>query len=161
VDAVRSRRELIIEKGATGDLGASGIAIHGLRSLGLTDGEHTRIQELMEREPLFHRAQFGTTRKDFEKMTAPVFWEVGASGRRFSRQFVLETLEKRYENSTEDVWEIGDFHCLEIAADNYLVTYTLIQGERITRRATIWRRTGEGWQVVYHQGTVVAEDSQP
>jgi hypothetical protein len=128
----------------------------------VTAPEHTAVlRELMEREPLFHRAQFGTTRKDFEKMTAPVFWEVGASGRRFSRQFVLETLEKRYENSTEDVWEIGDFHCLEIAADNYLVTYTLIQGERITRRATIWRRTAEGWQVVYHQGTVVAEDSQP
>ena len=45
---------------------------------------------------------------------------------------------------------------LEIATDNYLVTYTLIQGERITRRATIWRRTIEGWKIVYHQGTVVA-----
>ena len=115
------------------------------------------MRELMQREPLFHRPEFGTTRKDFEKMTAPTFWEVGASGRRFSRKFVLDGLEKRYEHSTEDVWEIGDFHCLEIAADNYLVTYTLIQGERVTRRATIWRHTTEGWQIVYHQGTVVAQ----
>ena len=123
-----------------------------------TAPEHVAIRdELMQREPLFHRAAFGTKRKDFEKMTAPEFWEVGASGRRFSREFVLSILEKRYENSTEDVWEIGDFHCREIAADNYLATYTLIQGQRVTRRATIWRRAPEGWQIVYHQGTVVAQ----
>ena len=122
-----------------------------------TAPEHMAVRdELMQREPLFHRQEFGTTRADFEKMTAPDFWETSASGRRFSRQFVLNTLEERYQNPTEDVWEVGDFHCAEIAADNYLVTYTLIQGARVTRRATIWRRTSGDWQILYHQGTVVA-----
>jgi hypothetical protein len=37
------------------------------------------------------------------------------------------------------------------------LTYTLHQGARITRRSTIWRRTGEGWKIVYHQGTMVEE----
>src|SRR6267378_1165564 len=69
----------------------------------------TVLRELMQREPLFHRPEFGTTRKDFEKMTAPTFWEVGASGRRYSRQYVLDTLEKKYENPTGYVWEIRDF----------------------------------------------------
>lgn len=123
-----------------------------------TAPEHIAVRdELMQREPLFHRAGFGTTREHFEKVTSPEFWEVGASGRRFSREFVLRNLETRYESPTEDVWEVGDFHCLEIAADNYLVTYTLIQGPRVTRRATIWRRTVDGWQILYHQGTVVAQ----
>lgn len=123
-----------------------------------TAPEHEAIRdELMRREPLFHRAEFGTTRAHLEKMTAPEFWEVGASGRRFSREFVLDTLEERYRNHSEDVWELGDFHCVEIATDNYLATYTLIQGERVTRRATLWRRTPQGWQIVYHQGTVVAQ----
>jgi len=117
------------------------------------------LHELMRREPLFHRSACGTKRTDFEKMTAPSFWEVSASGRRFSRQFVLDTLEERYEHPTETVWEIRDAHCSEIAADNYLVTYTLIQGGRVTRRATIWRRTGEGWQILYHQGTAVVARS--
>jgi hypothetical protein len=122
----------------------------------VTAPEHRAVlHELMQREPLFHRPEFGASRKDFEKMTAPDFWEVSASGHRFSREFVLDTLELRYEHPTEDIWEIGDFHCLEIAADNYLVTYTLIQGERMTRRATIWRRTLDGWRIVYHQGTIV------
>jgi hypothetical protein len=122
----------------------------------VTAPEHMAVmRELMQREPLFHRPEFGTTRKDFEKMIAPAFWEVGASGRRYSRQFVLDVLEERYEKPTEAVWEIGDFHCFEIATDNYLVSYTLIQGERVTRRTTIWRRTAEGWQILFHQGTIV------
>jgi hypothetical protein len=118
--------------------------------------EHEDVmRELMDREPLFHRKQFGIKRDDFERMTAPEFWEVGASGRRYSRQFCMETLEKRLENPTQDIWGVAEFHCMQIAADNYLVTYTLIQGERRTRRSTIWRRTAQGWQTVYHQGTAI------
>jgi len=122
----------------------------------VTAPEHLSVlRELLRLEPIFHRPEFGKTRKDFEKTMAPDFWEVGASGRRYSRQFVLDTLEKRYEHPATEVWELRDFHCLEIAADNFLVTYTLAQGERLSRRATIWRRAAEGWLIVYHQGTLV------
>jgi hypothetical protein len=115
------------------------------------------LNELMQREPIFHRPELGTTRADFERMTETTFWEVGASGRRYDRKHVLDELERRYRNPTEDVWQTREFHCLELARDNYLLTYTLVQGERITRRATLWRRTGEGWKIVYHQGTVVED----
>ena len=115
------------------------------------------LDELKRREPIFHRPELGTTRADFERMTDSAFWEIGASGRRYSRLYVLDELEKRYANPAEDVWETRDFHCLELAVDNYLLTYTLIQGDRVTRWATIWRRTSEGWKIVYHQGTVVAD----
>jgi hypothetical protein len=113
------------------------------------------LNELMQREPIFHRPEFGTTRQDFENMTDPEFWEVGASGRRYSREYVLDTLERRYENPIEEIWETKDFHCAAIAPENYLLTYTLIQGERITRRSTIWRNSELGWKIIYHQGTVV------
>ncbi|HEV2855849.1 MAG TPA: DUF4440 domain-containing protein [Thermoanaerobaculia bacterium] len=115
-------------------------------------------QELEKREPIFHRPEFGTTRADFENMTEPTFWEVGASGRRYSREYILDELEKRYTDPAwEDEWQTRDFHCQEIAADNYLLTYTLIQGARVTRRSTIWRWTGQGWKIVYHQGTIVED----
>jgi hypothetical protein len=39
------------------------------------------LQQMRSREPIFHRSELGTTRADFERMTAPDFWEVGASGR--------------------------------------------------------------------------------
>jgi hypothetical protein len=115
------------------------------------------LEELKRREPIFHRPEFGTTRQAFEAMTEPDYWEVGASGRRYSREYVLDVLEERFRQPVEDAWETSEFHCREIAADNYLLTYTLKQGERITRRATLWRRTAEGWKIVYHQGTVIAD----
>jgi hypothetical protein len=113
------------------------------------------LEELKQREPIFHHPEFGTTRRDYENMTDPEFWEVGASGRRYSREFVLETLANRLPDPAESKWLTRDFQCREIAADNYLITYTLMQGLRITRRATLWRRTAGGWKVLYHQGTLV------
>lgn len=124
----------------------------------MTDAKHLDVlKELMRRELIFHRPEFGTTRRDFENMTDAAFWEVGASGRRYSRDYVLDVLERRYENPIQETWETKDFHCLEIARDNYLLTYTLLQGERMTRRSTLWRRCGEDWKILYHQGTVVQD----
>ena len=113
------------------------------------------LEELKQREPVFHHPEFGTTREDYENMMDPEFWEVGASGRRYSREFVLETLANRAPDPGESKWLTRDFQCREIAADNYLITYTLAQGLRITRRATLWRRTAAGWKILYHQGTIV------
>jgi len=28
-------------------------------------------------------------------------------------------------------------------------------GRRVTRRATLWRRSATGWKILYHQGTLV------
>lgn len=90
----------------------------------ITDPKHLDVlRELEKREPIFHRPELGTTRRDFERMTEEDFWEVGASGRR------------------------------------YLLTYTLLQGERVTRRATLWRRRGGEWKIVYHQGTIVSSEA--
>jgi hypothetical protein len=122
----------------------------------MTDPKLTQVlHELRQREPIFHRPEFGTTRQDFEQMTDPAFWEVGASGRRYSREYVLDTLEKRSQNPVEETWETQDFQCLELGATTYLLTYTLIQCERVTRRSTIWRKAELGWQILYHQGTIV------
>ena len=117
------------------------------------------LEQLKLREPIFHHPELGTARRDYENMTDPEFWEVGASGRRYSREFVLDTLATRAPDPEESQWLTRDFQCREIAADNYLITYTLIQGARVTRRATLWRRTVSGWKVLYHQGTLV--EAQP
>lgn len=114
--------------------------------------------ELRAREPIFHRPEFGTTRSDFERMTDPNFWEVGASGRRYSRQFVIESLVQRFSSAHNDRWEVRGFHCADLGGGLFLVAYTLVQdGERVTRRMSLWRHAVDGWKVVYHQGTVVQE----
>lgn len=82
------------------------------------------LRRLVDREPIFHRPEFGTTRSDFERMVAAEFWEVGASGRRYSREFVLDELEKRHSSPVVERWDAEEFHCLELAVDLYLLTYT-------------------------------------
>ncbi len=42
-----------------------------------------------------------------------------------------------------DYWEVG-------------ASGTIRQGERRTRRVSVWRRTGTAWILVYHQGTVIS-----
>jgi hypothetical protein len=119
------------------------------------------LQDLMKREPLFHRRELVNSRDDFERETAEDFWETGASGRRYSREFVWATLKERYESSDKDefeveLWETRDFYLREIAPRTYLLTYTLWgQGDRLTRRLTVWQGSVEdGWKVLYHQGTI-------
>jgi len=128
----------------------------------ITGPELTRVlKELVSREPIFHRSEWGTTRADFERMTSEDFWEVGASGQRYSRDYVLQELERRYQNPIVEDLHAEDFHCQELAFNLYLLTYTLYQHKtRKTRRTTIWQKTSEGWKIVFHQGTTVqaAED---
>jgi hypothetical protein len=117
------------------------------------------LAQLTAREPIFHRPEHGATRADFEKMTTPDFWEIGASGRRYTRNEVLDELERRHATPHSDVWETTDFRCQRLAQDLYLLTYTLLQDHtRLTRRSTIWRHTPEGWKIVFHQGTIVETD---
>ena len=123
----------------------------------ITAAEHaTVLEELRQREPVFHRPEFGTTRAEFENVMDEAFWEIGASGRRYSREYVLDVLEARWRDPPLDRWEAYDFHCSQIAVGNYLLTYTLKQEDRLTRRTSIWRKTDEGWKILFHQGTVVA-----
>jgi hypothetical protein len=116
------------------------------------------LQGLRQREPIFHRPELGSTRADFDRLMTADFWEVGASGRRYSRDYVLDQLERRAaEGTIGDKLQATDFHCRRLAEDVYLLTYTLFQPERRTRRATIWRSTESGWKIVFHQGTIVQD----
>ena len=112
--------------------------------------------ELAAREPIFHHPELGTSPEDLDRQAAAGFEEVGASGRRYGRQFVLATVHDRFARGVpDDPWEADGFHCVALGPDTYLLTYDLRQVDRLTRRATIWRRTAHDWEVVYHQGTVV------
>jgi hypothetical protein len=50
------------------------------------------LEELRRLEPIFHTPEFGTTLAEFERRMAPDYFEVGASGRRYSRAFIEATL---------------------------------------------------------------------
>lgn len=114
------------------------------------------LDELRSREPIFHTERFGRNLEDFERSTAPDFWEVGASGRRYSREFILGMRSREALVDADAAgWKASGFGLRQLGPDCFLLTYTLDQQGRTTRRSTIWERTDSGWRIIYHQGTLV------
>jgi hypothetical protein len=98
----------------------------------VTDPELLSIQEeLLRLEPIFHNAAFGSTHDDYDARMVEDYWQ----------------------------WALSDPCCRALGPDTYALTYHLDQSGRPTRRLTVWRRNGAGagagWQIVYHQGTVI------
>lgn len=117
------------------------------------------ITELSAREPIFHRRKFGTTRGDLERMTVEAFWEIGASGKVYQRDQVIDTVLKRFADGPEPHdWPCRDFRLTTLSDGLFLISYILDEPGRVTRRSTIWQETGEGWKVVFHQGTPMAQE---
>jgi hypothetical protein len=67
---------------------------------------------------------------------------------------------RRAQAEDADEWETSDFYCRMIGADVYLLTYTLQQPERVTRRSTPWQHANGQWKVLCQQGTIVV-DTRP
>lgn len=114
------------------------------------------LAELRVREPIFHRREFGTSREDLLGMTADDFWEIGASGNLYDRDFVIATLLERYKTPEADDLVCSDFKLRRLAEDLYQLNYVLQQPGRLTRRTTLWKKTGEKWQILFHQGTPIS-----
>jgi len=113
------------------------------------------LEELQRLEPLFHAAAPGATAPLFDELVSADFWEIGASGRRYSRAYARAVLAARPADPIESSWRTGDFHVRELAPGIYLLTYTLDQPGRRTLRMTVWQRVAGRWQAGFHQGTVV------
>lgn len=89
-------------------------------------------------------------------MTAPGMIHVGASGRVSSREEYIAACTRRYaegDHGDDDTWVVEQFDVVEHAPGLWAATYVLHQGERVTRRFTLWEWTGERWRARYHQGT--------
>ena len=117
------------------------------------------LTELLAREPIFHRPAFASTPGGFDRMLAPDYWEIGASGRRYSRAFVLDMLSRIPPvDAAVEGWQVSQGACRRLGPDAFLLTYTLHQGARRTRRSTFWRRQNGDWTVLFHQGTIIAAE---
>lgn len=113
------------------------------------------MAELLDREPIFHKPALGTQSDDYLAMTAEDYWEVGASGRVYDREFVVQSLVARGKVPGDEDWVVSDARIRRLADDTYAITYQLDQVGRLTRRLTLWREDGDGWKILYHQGTLI------
>lgn len=115
--------------------------------------------EMLALEPVLHRLPPGALREDIEALLDGSYREVGASGTVYSRAVVLDVVERRYQDGSapdDGAWSVSEFSVRELGSRCVQVTYLLEQGERLSRRSTIWRRAETGWRAIYHQGTLGA-----
>ena len=124
--------------------------------LTLAPGLAPQLEELRCLEDLYHAACPDATVDDFDQLVAPEFWETGATGHRYSRAFARQVLAQRPGRPDPATWVTDQHHLQPVGAGAWLLTYRLKQPGRVTRRMTLWRRDGDRWQVVYHQGTVIS-----
>ena len=96
------------------------------------------------REPIFHHREFTNSRQDLENEMGEDYFEISASGCDYSREFVLDCLEKRYHEQPVDEmvtenWQVKNFKIKLLAEELYLVNYTLYGQGRVTKRGEIWK----------------------
>jgi hypothetical protein len=114
-------------------------------------------EELVAREPIFHRSELGTSREDYLAQTEEDYWEVGASGRVYEREGVVSGLVARGKVPGDERWVISDARVRQLRETTYALTYRLDQAGRLTRRLTLWDRDAGGWKTVYHPGTIIQD----
>ena len=68
------------------------------------------LRALAAREPIFHRPAFARTLQRFAQLMADDYWEIGASGQRYDRAFILEHLAQNPPADAEaEGWTCSSF----------------------------------------------------
>lgn len=130
----------------------------------MTGGKGTCMKDAMDEitrdlralEESCWRQEVRFSRETMDGLLAEKYLEFGASGRVYNKQ---ETLDM-------PPVEIGarlpleNFSIRVLASSVMLVTYRSIQsfpdgGQKRALRSSIWTRTNRGWQIVFHQGTLL------
>lgn len=102
-----------------------------------------------------------TSRTRAARLLHPEFTEVGASGRRWTREAMLAALPAMEGGSSEGPHhEVSGMTGVQLAPDLVHLTYETVVAGRRSRRSSLWRRdpdAGGAWRLYYHQGTPVPE----
>lgn len=95
-----------------------------------------------------------------DTLLADDFVEFGATGQVWSKPEIVAAMDGEIPVTRV----IDDFELRQLASDVVLATYlchhTFPTGRRhSSRRSSIWREGREGWQMVFHQGTRLSDES--
>jgi hypothetical protein len=114
-------------------------------------------EELQRLEEALLRPDVRRSPAKMAALLADDFVEFGSSGRRYGKADLLATVAQHDEGRLS----LGEFAAQALAPSIALVTYRSTRhhsdgSARHAWRRSIWRRTAQGWQMVFHQGTPIA-----
>jgi hypothetical protein len=85
------------------------------------------------------------------ELLAPDFYEIGQSGRRWSREETVTSLVADTEPERDA--ELNEREATLVSADTVLLSYRLQYGASTSRRSSLWRWDGQSVRCLFHQGT--------
>lgn len=110
------------------------------------------VTELRRLEESLWREETRFDREYMDRILAPDFMEFGRSGRVWTRKDTLRTPRRKIGARLP----LPKFSIRMIADDVALITYRsegLEDDLEVGNRASLWRRSADGWKLEFHQGT--------
>jgi hypothetical protein len=111
--------------------------------------------ELCSLEEALWRAQTRNSPAWMESVLAPEFEEVGASGRVNTRAMVVVPHDVAFTALPMEEYRVASLGGGGVLARYVSRTVNDDGSHRVAERASVWRRHGGRWLLVYHQGTLV------
>jgi len=77
------------------------------------------------------------------------FFEIGCSGRTYDKEAILQSLSSEHPSQTK--YTIDDFSVVRLGDNLVQARYRVVETK--TLRSSLWRNDGDGWKIIFHQGT--------
>ena len=117
--------------------------------------EEQRIKEhLISLEEKLLNPEVRKSVEEVSKLLADDFIEFGSSGNVYNKKDMIEALRKELAEQIS----VHDLKLNLLIPEAALVTYPAMKkddsdNETTSLRCSVWKKTGEKWQIVFHQGT--------
>ncbi|MEV0200107.1 nuclear transport factor 2 family protein [Nonomuraea sp. NPDC050691] len=119
----------------------------------MTDPQMDPVQAAMAGELRLLDREVRSSARLIDELLDPEFTEIGASGRFWSRSEIIADLVENARPSDEPI-TVSEMTGVLLAPGLVHLTYVSDNGGRRARRSSVWRRSGDGWRVYFHQGTL-------
>ncbi|MFC4062343.1 DUF4440 domain-containing protein [Planomonospora corallina] len=119
----------------------------------MTDGSEDAVRAAIAGELRLLDPEVRSSAALAGELLDPEFTEIGASGRLWDRESMLTALSQDPDPAVEPITATG-MRATVLAPGVVHLTYVTDPGGRRARRSSIWRRTGQGWRLYFHQGTL-------
>ena len=112
------------------------------------------VQMVIGLELQLLQPQVRASAAELEKLLHPDFHEFGASGRAWDRSGTILALTGERPPAEDVPATAAGITGIRLADDVVHVTYLSRRDQRSSHRSSIWLRTGAGWRLYFHQGTL-------
>ncbi|MFJ8358260.1 DUF4440 domain-containing protein [Streptomyces sp. NPDC093984] len=110
------------------------------------------VEAAIERELRLLDPEVGRSPEEVGALLHPDFHEFGVSGRHWDRASIIEMLASRTDAGARPS-VTSPIRGVQLAPDLVHLTFDTENDGRHAHRSSLWRRTEDGWQLYFHQGT--------